>query len=78
MKVKFELDYWTAVRLKPLFEIGVNILEAQGRTQYGIDGFTNEDLDKVFEVLNTLKDNPEYTNPLEFEPINSIGDLTTK
>jgi hypothetical protein len=69
MIVTIELDYWTAVRLKPLMEMGLNILDAQGRQQFGIDGFTTEDLDKVFDNLNKIKDTPEYAKPLEFESI---------
>lgn len=60
MKVTIELEYWQAVRLKSLIELGRKELTKDGRTQFGIDGFTKSDLQTVEKVLNCLADTPKY------------------
>lgn len=60
MKVTFELEYWQAVRLKSLIELGRKELRKDQRTQFGIDGFTDSDLEAVEKVLNCLKDIPKF------------------
>jgi len=60
MEVTLTLEYWQAVRLKSLLELGRRELNTSYRTQYGIDGFTQNDLDTVNKVLHLLKDSPKF------------------
>jgi hypothetical protein len=60
MEVTIKLQYWQAVRLKSLIQLGKKELNSSGRSQLGIDGFTESDLDAVNKVLNLLKDTPEF------------------
>lgn len=64
MKILIELEYWQAVRLKALVEQGHHILDQQDRTQYGIDGYTRSDLNKLGSQL-LLEDNPKFAKPVD-------------
>lgn len=65
MRVTIELEYREAVRLKPLIEMDKNVLRKQGRAQFGIDGFTREELNKVSDTLDKLEDSPKFSKPLD-------------
>lgn len=64
MKIVIELEYWEAVRLQSLVIDGHNILNKDGRTQRGIDGYTKQDLKKL-NCLFDLKDSPKFANKLK-------------
>lgn len=63
MEVVIKLEYWQAVRLKSLVRLGEATLDKQHRTQFGIDGFTDDDLNAIGSQLDCLVDTPQYANP---------------
>ncbi len=54
------LEKWQAVRLKSLIQLGFDTLQQQGRTQFGIDGFTTHDLNTFRKILRQTEDVPKY------------------
>jgi hypothetical protein len=68
MRVLLELEKWEAVRLKSLVVEGMNILEQQGRTQRGIDGYTDHDLKHLGQFLEGISpERPNYVSPIKIK-----------
>lgn len=68
MNITITLEEWQASRLKALVQDGRSILEAQGRGQRGIDGYTWEDLRQLENCLNQSPYKPDYAEPLKLKP----------
>ncbi len=66
MTITITLEYWQAVRLQALVCDGREILSQQGRSQRGIDGYTQNDLSKLDELF-LLKDSPSIVPKIELK-----------
>jgi hypothetical protein len=68
MKILLELEHWETVRIKALVADGIEILHQQGRTQRGIDGYTNYDLKHLKEALEFVPEKPKFVAPITLIP----------